>query len=417
MTATRPILICLLMLPSAAIAAEVTLTTIEGATHTGELVSLDAAGAAVRAAGKTTTVAKADLQSVRRRRDPKAKSGGRRPPPPVTGQTRQGVLRTADGGIVPFTVATLEAGKLKAYSVLFGPLTLDVSHAASLAWTKRGPVSPELPEEIAALNLEGLTGDVLVASSDEAGLVPVAGVLKAIGPEKITFNYGGEDRTIDAAKVQYIRLAATAAKSAPARGVLVGIGGARVPFAAATLNHGDVRIQSLSLGTVAAPLEKVSELRYHSERVTYLSDLKPAAVCQSGSLGEAVFVYRTDQSALRKPLRLDGRTYARGLGMHSRCELTYQLDGAYVTFVAIAGIDDAARPRGHAILSISTDLKSRADTFTLTGADKARLIRLDVRGANQLTILVDFGADLDIGDHVDLAEARLIKAEAATQPK
>ena len=34
---------------------------------------------------------------------------------------------------------------------------------------------------------------------------------------------------------------------------------------------------------------------------------------------------------------------------------------------------------------------------------------MDVKGVKTMTILVDFGEDLDVGDHVDLADAKLIK--------
>ena len=49
-----------------------------------------------------------------------------------------------------------------------------------------------------------------------------------------------------------------------------------------------------------------------------------------------------------------------------------------------------------------------AKPLTLTGKSKPVPIRLDVTHVKQLTFQVDFGDDLDVGDHVDLADAKLI---------
>ena len=43
------------------------------------------------------------------------------------------------------------------------------------------------------------------------------------------------------------------------------------------------------------------------------------------------------------------------------------------------------------------------------GSDPPRELDLDVTDVRDLEILVDFGGDLDISDHLDLAEARVIK--------
>jgi len=43
------------------------------------------------------------------------------------------------------------------------------------------------------------------------------------------------------------------------------------------------------------------------------------------------------------------------------------------------------------------------------GVDKPQILDLDVQDARDLEILVDFGRDLDIGDHLDLGDAKLIR--------
>ena len=90
--------------------------------------------------------------------------------------------------------------------------------------------------------------------------------------------------------------------------------------------------------------------------------------------------------------------------------MTYDLGGRYIAFVATVGIDDAVRPCGSATLTIIADGAELLKPLNLTGKDKPKLIRLDVKGVKTLSLRVDFGDDgLDVSDHVDIACPRLVK--------
>jgi hypothetical protein len=45
----------------------------------------------------------------------------------------------------------------------------------------------------------------------------------------------------------------------------------------------------------------------------------------------------------------------------------------------------------------------------VAGTDPPRAVDLDLAGVRRLAILVDFGGDLDVADHLDLCEARIVK--------
>ena len=141
----------------------------------------------------------------------------------------------------------------------------------------------------------------------------------------------------------------------------------------------------------------------------WLADLTPAKIAQVG-LFDVAFPFRRDLSSAGTPIRLAGQAYARGVGLHSRCELAYDLDGKFQTFVALAGLDHAGGNRGNATLTIRGDGKALGKPVKLTAAVKPVLIRQSVAGVKTLTVLVDFGDDgIDVGDHVSLVQARLIK--------
>ena len=71
-------------------------------------------------------------------------------------------------------------------------------------------------------------------------------------------------------------------------------------------------------------------------------------------------------------------------------------------------LDDNVRPGGHVHVEITGDDKPlwQGD---LSGADPPRELALDIAGVRRLAILVDFGKDQDVADHLDLCEAQVIK--------
>ena len=106
------------------------------------------------------------------------------------------------------------------------------------------------------------------------------------------------------------------------------------------------------------------------------------------------------------PLKLDGKTYAKGLALHARTEVGFRLPGKFRRFKALVGIDDSVRAAGDLQLEIRGDNKMLWEG-RITGTEAARPLDLDIAGVKRIEILVDFGADLDIADVVDLCEARV----------
>ncbi len=76
--------------------------------------------------------------------------------------------------------------------------------------------------------------------------------------------------------------------------------------------------------------------------------------------------------------------------------------------LATVGIDDRVRPRGNVRLEIEGDGRPLLDA-PVTGADPPRPVDLDLTGVGRLTILVDYGEDMDVADHLDLCDARIVK--------
>ena len=101
--------------------------------------------------------------------------------------------------------------------------------------------------------------------------------------------------------------------------------------------------------------------------------------------------------------------YEKGLGLHARCELRYELNGAYRRFAAVVGIDDSVRA-GAAVLTILLDGKAAGQPVPLDRSQAPKTIDLDVSGVRTMTILVDFApGTFGSGARVALCDATLNK--------
>lgn len=143
--------------------------------------------------------------------------------------------------------------------------------------------------------------------------------------------------------------------------------------------------------------------------MTYLSDLEPSRVEETPYFGRRM-PWRRDVNLNGGPLSIDGRTFERGLAVHSRCELTYDLDGRFATFEALVGFDDDARGLGRVDCRVfADDEELYADPDLRADATPVEL-SLPVDGARTLRLVVDFGPEQDTGDRLIWADARLYRA-------
>jgi hypothetical protein len=267
----------------------------------------------------------------------------------------------------------------------------------------KGPAMPSdrFEQELAKPNRNA---DTLFVISPK-GIVPLDVAVSKIAPDKVSFTWDRKDRSIDTARVAAVIFANQPQETQPP---------ATARLTDASVLRG--RVLSLKNGLLTfelagvrlpVPAAGIVAIDFVNPNVTYLSDLKPAAVRETPFFNH-IWGHRLDRSVGGKELTLDGRRYARGIGCHTRTELTYGLDGAYRTFAAVIGIDDEARPRGSVRFVVQADGKT-IHAVTLTGNDKATPIALNVAGVKTLTLLADFADGANVGDHADWADARVVK--------
>ena len=119
--------------------------------------------------------------------------------------------------------------------------------------------------------------------------------------------------------------------------------------------------------------------------------------------------YVRDRNVLGKPLRVAGKTYRHGLGVHSRATLTFDLKGKYREFVTAYGMDDDSGAHADVSVSILVDGRPRHDRQHIRRGKLHEAIRLDVAGAKRIELIVDFGDNGDIQDRFNWIEPALIR--------
>jgi hypothetical protein len=188
---------------------------------------------------------------------------------------------------------------------------------------------------------------------------------------------------------------------------------------------GRVSLEHDILGTLSAALADVLDVAFLGGKTRYLSDVEPSAVKEHlGPAFQKKMPFRRDANVLGEPLRMGGREYRKGLGVHSYSRLEFDLGGEYTRFQATIGLDESARPFesqspaadvGHVIFRVRVDGNQMLEK-AMSWRDAPAAIDLPVAGGRQLALEVDFGPAEGSGpgfnfarDRANWAEARIIR--------
>jgi chitodextrinase/glucose/arabinose dehydrogenase len=154
------------------------------------------------------------------------------------------------------------------------------------------------------------------------------------------------------------------------------------------------------------------------EQTSYLSDLSWVGT-PSNAWGPVEKDKSNGEQAAGdgRTLTINGKTYAKGLGVHAASEVVYNLGGTWSRFKAELGVDDEVPDYASAsvIFEVWADGQRLFQSPTLRPTSATVLVDVDVSGKQQLKLVVTDGGDGNGYDHVDWADARLVKA-CGTQP-
>ena len=167
--------------------------------------------------------------------------------------------------------------------------------------------------------------------------------------------------------------------------------------------------------TFAAHSKMICRIDFAQTQTTPLTELAPIEsswtpyLARDGNdIRSAFFAPRSGRGFYTPVPMLDGKPCEKSLSLHSRSRLVYRVPEGARHFLANIGIDDAVRPGGDALVRISADDKVLLEK-AVSGESASEEVRLNIVGARRLTILVDYGEGMDIGDAVVFSNARIVQ--------
>jgi hypothetical protein len=295
----------------------------------------------------------------------------------------------------------------------FGPATFSTDHIRSVRFVE---ADASVLSQWNRLLKKKAGADMLVVRKGDS-LNYHRGILRNVSDDRVGFDLDGEILQVKRSKVFGLIYYHPAGRKLPgAVATMTDTLGSRWKVLELALEADTLAVTTPAGLTFDCPLERLTRLDFSEGKIVYLGQLEPRSIRWVPYFGlkkelpsrEAFFAPLHDPPSGSTPLVLDGKRYTRGVALCSRTEVEYELPEGYRRFKAIAGIDDAYRPYGNAQLVIRGDGRRLIDT-TLTGTEPPETIDLDITSVGRLSILVDFGRAMDLGDHVDLCEARIVK--------
>jgi NPCBM/NEW2 domain len=363
---------------------------IEGRPFSGQLISIDAKGQITfQTAGQKHQLPLADLVAWGACPEPK----------------RTPILVLADGGLLAADVLSSDKEILLADSDLFGRLKIPWDRLAGMVFR----LPPTTKDRDALLDRIARADDesdrLLLDNGDE-----LAGLLEKIEEDavKLKTNVGVVD--VELGRVTAIVFNPGLRRkisSDTARTWLGFSDGSRLLATGLRMDSSNLQF-SVFGQTWTTACKHLVFVQPMSGRVAYLSDLKPGEYRFVPFL-ELTWPYRLDRGVTGTWLRAGGILYLKGIGLHSAARLAYNLDQPYKRFQAELAIDDSASGGGSVRFRVFVDGQEKFTSDTIRGGMKPVPIRVDLTGAKQLDLVVDYADRADVLDHSDWLNARLVK--------
>ncbi|MDJ0976450.1 MAG: NPCBM/NEW2 domain-containing protein [Planctomycetota bacterium] len=192
-------------------------------------------------------------------------------------------------------------------------------------------------------------------------------------------------------------------------------------LAGSTLRFG---LRSAPEAVFTVPMRRVHAIRYTGGAFVHASALSYESEWTSFYPGDPE-VYdkqlkarneaRVDRQTDGCPLRLGGKTYRYGFGVHAKSVIRVPLDGAYATFQGVVGQDDSVKKLA-AVKAADADVRVLGDGKVLwekkgltIASGVVKIGPLDVKGVKRLELVVDNGKNGQQGDFVTWGHPILVR--------
>lgn len=169
-----------------------------------------------------------------------------------------------------------------------------------------------------------------------------------------------------------------------------------------------IRLRLPEDATLELPVETIERIDVRSSRVLRLSAVPPDDVVQIPAF-DRVRPWLVDRAPGGPGLEVGRQRFARGLCLIPRTRLTWRLEPhAFDVFESTIGIDARSTGPADAVFRVLLDGEVAFEQQHV-GPGFVETVRVPLDAATTLSLEVDFGERLDLGDHCAFADARLLK--------
>ncbi|MGD9647870.1 MAG: NPCBM/NEW2 domain-containing protein [Pirellulales bacterium] len=391
---------------------EVELQTVAGESQRGQLVAVSTDEIALETADGERRWPLVDVLDIATEKTPAAKTV-----PPV-------IVALRDGSKIHAAEYTTKDDTAQIDLLDGVALQLPIRTVRWVRWqpSATGDVGGELPANFDAqwqsFVEHSAAADLIVVRKKE-NVDSVDGQIGEVGNESVAFTLDDEQLDVKRTKIVGLVYYRAEEPDAPAPVAKVQtVDGSTWAATSLVLADKGFALETASGAKIEVPAASLVRVDFSQGKIVYLSDLEwDAAQSQRTPyfgppmpLDAAVDPYapQRDRAFEGGDLALARRTYRKGLALHSRTRLVYRLPEDYRRLTAWAGIDDRLNDQGSVKLEIMGDEKTLLSAI-VKGGDPPLPLDLDISGVRRLTIVVDFGDDQDVADHLDLCDLRIIK--------
>ena len=326
------------------------------------------------------------------------------------------VIVLADHGMIVADTLEIDADRLHATCPLWGELNLTLSNVNGVMFappTGSRPLDRLLDRMCTGQEKEPR---VLLSNGDSIRGQPVK-----LDELAATVRCLDRDTTLRTQQVWAVVFSARPAAKPPRPSMVCRLGfrdGSVLPVMRATLAGERLRVTtvgglSLSSQSYIDMRRETNLLQTLQSQVTYLSDLEPLGYRHQPFL-TLTWPLGRNRNVRGGQLRALGVVYDKGLGMASASRVVYRLDGKFARFAAQLAIDNGAGQGGSVVYRVFVDagqgkwLQAYASP-TVRGGETPMPVSVDIRGAKNLALVVDYADRADQLDHANWLDARVVK--------
>ncbi|HAH44103.1 MAG TPA: hypothetical protein DCM07_04475 [Planctomycetaceae bacterium] len=269
---------------------------------------------------------------------------------------------------------------------------------------------------------ESKTEDSAYVTTQDGNVHRVSGEVVGMNEQSLLFQYQGQQREVNLDRVVGLVLQKNRVKpesKLALQSLMTLIGNTQIP-GVVEWNEGATASITMPWGDrFSINKDYLESVKTVNARSVSLVEIQPDSVTQVPFFNQQ-YPYQINKSLIGQPLKIGTQSFSKGICVHARTVLVYQLGKNFEKFQTSPGLQAETGALGNVAVKVMADQKILFENPEFTSATKTESLDLDVTGCETLTLVVDFGKNQDVGDRFVWGNPRLIRKspkELATNQK